>query len=106
MYDSDSDSNSSYILNELTSSVSLTTPMSFTYASNYRTLISEFDDYSNVDNYTTAVDNYTSDSSDTSDTNTSDTNTSNSSYDDKNTYTIYKKIFSNNSCNIVVYGIY
>ena len=75
--------------------------MSFTYASNYRTLISEFDDYSNVDNYTATVDHYTSN------TDTSDSNTSNdSSYDDKNSYTIYKKIFSNNSCNIVVYGIY
>ncbi len=59
--------------------------MSFTtYASNCRTIISEFDD---IDTDSSSSNNYTSD-------------------DDKNSYTVYKKILSNNSCNIVVYGIY
>ena len=62
--------------------------MSFTtYASNCRTIISEFDDIDNSDDDSSSG-NYTSDD------------------DNKNSYTVYKKILSNNSCNIVVYGIY
>lgn len=56
--------------------------MSFTtYASNCRTIISEFDEI--------------------------DTDSSNTFDDDnKNSYTVYKKTLSDNNCNIVVYSIY